>query len=100
GQWVSSGDRGGDRLAGGPFPTALPATHLPLHVRARLHGGVSVVLSDCGWLQRICDSLGEPRRHALGGVAGASSQASSVQTANGLDVSVGVLRRWRFQLRL
>ena len=43
---------------------------------------------------------GEPRRHAFGGVAGAAREAASVQAADGVDVSLGVLARQRLQLRL
>ena len=38
-QGVSIRDRRGERLAGRPLPRALAAPRLPLHVRARLHGG-------------------------------------------------------------
>ena len=38
-QGVSIRDRRRKRLAGGPLPRALAAPRLPLHVRARLHGG-------------------------------------------------------------
>ena len=44
--------------------------------------------------------LAAPRRHALGGVAGAARQAAGVQAADGVDVSVGVVVRQRLQLRL
>ena len=43
---------------------------------------------------------GQPRRDALGGVAGAAREAAGVQAADGLDVSLGVLARQRLQLRL
>src|SRR6185437_16352410 len=59
-------DRRRERLAGRPLPGALAAPRLPLHVRARLHGGVSGVLRDRGWVRRLRGPPGEPRRHALG----------------------------------
>src|SRR4029077_7132616 len=40
-QGVSIRDRRRERLAGGPLPRALAAPRLPVHVRARLHGGVA-----------------------------------------------------------
>ena len=99
-QGVSIRDRRGERLAGGPLPRALAASRLPLHVRARLQGGLSGLLGDRGRLQRLRRPPGQPRRHALGGVPGAAREAAGVQTADGLDVSLGVLVRQRLQLRL
>jgi predicted dithiol-disulfide oxidoreductase (DUF899 family) len=49
-QGVSIRDRRGERLAGRPFPRALAAPRLPLHVRARLHRRLPILLGDCGWL--------------------------------------------------
>ena len=97
---VSIRDRRRERLAGGPLPRALAAARLPLHVRARLQGGLSVLLGDRGRVQRLRRPPGEPRRHACGGVAGAAREAAGVQAADGLDVSLGVLVRQRLQLRL
>ncbi len=42
-------------------------------------------------------SSGEPRCDADGGVAGAAREAAGVQAADGVDVSMGVLVRRRFQ---
>ena len=36
------------------------ARRLPLHVRARLHGGLSVLLGDCGRLRRVRRAPGQP----------------------------------------
>ena len=88
-QGVPIRDRRGERLADGPLPRALAAPRLPLHVRARLHGGVPVLLGDRGRLQRLRRPPGQPRRHALGGVAGAAREAAGVQAADGMDVSRG-----------
>src|SRR5215467_6129487 len=77
-QTVSIRDRQRDRLAGGPLPSTLAAPRLPLHVRARLHGGMSVLLIDRGRVQRYSSPPGEPRRHADGGVAGAAREAAGV----------------------
>src|SRR5881296_2433171 len=63
-------------------------------------GGVSVLLGDRGRLQRVRRAPGQPRRHALGGVAGAAREAAGIQAADGVDVSLGVLVRRRLQLRL
>ncbi len=54
-----------------------------LHVRARLHGGVSALLGDRGRVRRLRRSPGQPRRHAFGGFAGASREAAGVQAAVG-----------------
>jgi Bacterial protein of unknown function (DUF899) len=97
---VSVRDRRGERLAGRSLQRALAAPRLPFHVRARLQGGVSVLLGDRGRVQWLRRSPSEPRRHAFGGVAGAAREAAGVQTADGVDVSVGVLGRRRLQLRL
>src|SRR5207302_6245549 len=99
-QEVSIRDRRGERLAGRPLQRALAAPHLSLHVRARVHGRVSVLLSDRGRVRRLCRPPGQPRRHAFSGIAGASREAASVQAADGVDVSVGVLVRQRLQLPL
>src|SRR5262245_49920204 len=45
-QGVSIRDRRGERLAGGPPPRTLAAPCLPLHVRARLEGGLPLLLDD------------------------------------------------------
>ena len=47
----------GKRLAGGPVPGALAAAGLSLHVRARLQGGLPVLLVDRGRLQRHSPSI-------------------------------------------
>jgi hypothetical protein len=99
-QGVSTRDRRGKRLAGRPLPRALAAPRLPLHVRARLHGRVSVLLGDRGRVRRLRRPPGEPRRHAFGGVAGASREAAGVQAADGLELPLGVLGRRGLQLRL
>ena len=80
---------GGTRLAGGPLPRALAAPRLPLHVRARLHRGLPVLLGDRGRLQRGRRPPREPRRRIVGGVARAAREAAGVQAADGLDVSRG-----------
>ena len=99
-QGVPVRDRRGQRLAGGPVPRALAAPRLPLHVRARLQGGVSVLLGDRGRLQRLRRSPRQPRRRADGGVAGAAGEAAGLQAADGVDVSLGVRGQRRLQLRL
>src|SRR5262245_51711933 len=71
-QGVPIRDRRGERLAVRPLPRALAAARLPLHVRARLQGGVSVLLGDRGRVRWLRRPPGQSRRDALGGVAGAS----------------------------
>ena len=92
-------DEGSASLTG-PLPRALAAPRLPLHVRARLHGGVSVLLGDRGRVRRPRRPPGQPRRHAVGGVAGAAREAAGIQAADGVDVPLGVLARQRLQRRL
>ena len=75
------------------------APRLPLHVRARLHGGLPGLLGGRGWLQRVRRPPGQPWRDALGGVSGASRARRRI-AADGVDVSPGVLVRQRLQLRL
>jgi hypothetical protein len=62
--------------------------------------GVSVLLGDRGRVRRVRDTPGEPRRDAMGGVAGAAREAAGVQAADGVDIPVGVRARQRLQLRL
>src|SRR5712692_5533145 len=99
-QGVSIRDRRGERLAGRPLPRALAAPRLPLHVRARVHGGVCDLLDDRRRVRRLRRAPGEPRRHAFGGIAGAAREAADVQAADGVDISLGLLARRRLQLRL
>ena len=99
-QGVSIRNRRRERLLGGPLPRALAAAHLPLHVRAGLHGGVSVLLRDRGRIRRLRRPPGQPRRHAVCRIAGASREAAGVQAADAVDVSLGLFLRRRLQLRL
>src|SRR6266853_428005 len=99
-QGVSIRDRRGERLAGRPLQRALAASRLPLHVRARVHGGVCDLLDDRRRVRRLRRAPGEPRRHAFGGIAGASREAAGVQAADGVEISLGLLARRRLQLRL
>ncbi len=90
----------GTRLAHGPLQRTLAAPRLSLHVRARLHGGLSVLLGHCGRLQRLLRPPREPRRDAFGRLARTAREAARVQAANGMGLPVGVLARQRLQFRL
>jgi len=87
-------------LAGRPLQGAFAADDLPLHARARLQGGLSVLLGDRGRVQRIRHSPAESRRLVLRRFAGAAGQGAGLQEADGLELSVGVVVRRRLQLRL
>src|SRR5215469_2162986 len=87
-------------LACRPLQRAFADPSLPLHVWIQLHGWVSVLLGNRGWVQRLGRPPGEPRCHALGGVSCAARKAVGVQAADGVDVSLGVIARQRLQLRL
>ena len=78
----------------------LAAPHLSLHVRARLHGRVPVLLGDRGRLRRLRRPPRESRRHARRGVAGSAGETAGVQAADGLELPLGVVVRQRLQLRL
>ncbi len=52
-------EAGSDALAG-PLPRALAASRLSLHVRARLHGRLSLLLDDRGRLQWLRRSPRQP----------------------------------------
>ena len=62
--------------------------------------GVSVLLGDRGRLRRLGHPPRESPRHALRGVAGSARETAGVQTADGLELPLGVVVRQRFQLRL
>ena len=94
-QGVSIRDRRGQSLAGRPLPRALTAPRVSLHVRTRLHGGVSGLLGDRRRLRRLGSPPSQPRRHIFSGVAGASSEVAGVQAADGMDVPLSILARER-----
>jgi len=75
--WVRH--RRGKRHLGRSLSRALAASPLPFHVRARLRGGVSIVLVDCRRVRRLRGAPCQPRRVALGGIAGADRQAAGIQ---------------------
>ena len=79
----------GKCLSLGSLPRTLAAADVSLHVRARLHRRLPGVLGHRRRLQRVRGASGEPRRDALGGVAGAVREAASIQTADGMDASHG-----------
>ena len=83
----------GRRVSGRPLPGALAAPRLPLHVRARVHGGMPGLLVDRRRLQRLRRPPREPRRDARRGVAGAAREAPGVQAADGLELPMGVVAR-------
>jgi predicted dithiol-disulfide oxidoreductase (DUF899 family) len=74
-----------ERLAGGPLPRALAAPRLPLHVRARLHGG-------CPSCSAIADGFDgfavtwPTTTSCCGRCRGAAREAAGVQAADGVDV--------------
>ena len=86
-QGVSIRDRRGERLAGRPLQRPVAASRLPLHVRARLHRRVSVLLGDRGRVRPFRHPPGQSRRHAFCRVAGAAREAAGVQGEDGVDVS-------------
>ena len=73
----------GQRVARRPVPRPLAASRLSLHVRPRLHGRMPVLLGDRRRLQRLRGASGEPRRDALGGVAGAAREAQAYKRRMG-----------------
>ena len=99
-QGVPLRDRRGHSVPRRSLQRTLAAAHLSLHVRARLHGRVSVLLGDRGRLRRLRRPPRESRRHALRGVAGSAREAAGVQAADGLELPLGVVVRQRLQLRL
>ncbi len=99
GKGLSLRHRRRPRLAGRPLRGARAAPRVPLHVRARLPGGLPVLLHDRGRVQRLRGAPGPPRRGAVGGVAGAPRQAPGLQAAARLDLPVGLRAQRRLQLR-
>src|SRR2546425_7429084 len=99
-QGVPLRDRRGHSVPRRSLQRTLAAPHLSLHVRARVHGWVSVLLRHRGWLRRLRRPPRESRRHALRGVAGSARETAGVQAAHGLELPLGVFVRQRLQLRL
>src|SRR5579875_4117830 len=73
-------------LTGGSVPRTLAIAGLSLHVRTGLHGGLPFLLDDRRRLQRIRRAPREPRRDAVGCVAGATRKAAGIQEAHGLEI--------------
>src|SRR5438552_7557853 len=96
-QAVPIRDRRGERLAGRPLQRSLAAPHLPLHVRARLHGRLSVLFSDRRWLRRLRRAPGQPRLDSRGGLARADREAAGIQAQDGLELPVGIVVPERLQ---
>ena len=83
----------------------LPAARLPLHVRVRVQGrsaepGMHRLLLRRRSLRRRGSPSQRPRRDPGGGVDRRARGAAPVQGAHGLDVSLGLIPRQRFQVRL
>ena len=81
---------------GGPrrsLPRPLAIAHLSFHVRAGLHGGLSVMLGHRGRLRRFRRAPGESRRDARRCLARAAGQAASVSATHGLELPRGRPRR-------
>src|SRR5215469_3036437 len=99
-QAVPVRDRRGHGVPRRSVSGTLAAARLPLHVRARLHRRMPVLLGDRRRLRRLGRPPRPPRRHALRGVAGPACPAPGVPAADGLELPVGVFPRQRLQLRL
>ncbi|CUI36553.1 Uncharacterised protein [Achromobacter xylosoxidans] len=82
-----------------PVPGAVAVARVSLHVRARLQGRLPLVFVDRRRFQRHRHAPGPPRRHAVGRVAGPAGEAAGLQAQDGLDVSLGLVRRERLQFR-
>ncbi len=83
------------------FPRALAAPHLPLHVRARLQGGVSVLLGDRGRLQRPPSVHLANHDVTLAAVSRAPlAKLQAYKQRMGWTLPLGVLVRQRLQFRL
>ncbi len=93
-QRVSIRHRRGERRAGRPFSRTLAAPRLPLYVRARVQGRVSLLLGDRGRVRRPRRPPGKPRRHAGGGVAlRPLAKLQAYQRRMGWTISLGEFAR-------
>jgi hypothetical protein len=99
-QGVPLRDRRGHGVPRRSVHRTLAAAHLSLHVRARLHRRVPVLLGDRRRLRRLRRPPRQSRRHALRGVAGSARETAGLQAADGLELPLGVVVRQRLQLRL
>src|ERR1700728_4593056 len=93
-------DRRGYSVPRGSLSRTLAAARLPLHVRARLHSRLPVLLGDRRRLRRLRRAPRKSRRRVHSGATGTAREAAGVQAADGLELSVGVLIRERLQPRL
>ena len=90
----------GGTVARRPVRRTAPADRLSFHVRARLGEALQELLVLGRRLQRR-DPASRPARHAARcGVARAAGKARGYREADGLDISLVLVRRRRFQLRL
>ena len=99
-QGVPLRDRRGRCVARRSLQRTLAAPRLSFHVRARVHGRVSVLLGDRGRLRWLRCPPRKSRRHPFGSIAGAAREAAGVQAADGLELPLGVVVWKRLQLRL
>src|SRR2546422_10009179 len=76
------------------------STLFPYTTLFRSHGGVSVLLGDCRWLQRLRRPPGQPRRHPRCRLSRADREAPGVQAQDGLELPLGIERRDRKSTRL
>src|SRR6266849_1645904 len=88
-QGVPLRDRRGRSVPRRSLQRTLPTTYLSLHVRARVHGRVSVLLGDRGRLRWLRRPPCESRRHALRGVSSSPAETAGVQAADGLELPLG-----------
>src|SRR5260370_29032356 len=76
------------RIPGRPVPGTLAADRPSLHVRARRHRRVPVLLVDRRRLRRLGRSPRPSRRHAVCGVTGSAGKTAGLQAADGLELPV------------
>ena len=90
----------GQGNAGRSFRRPQPAYRVPLHVRPGLGGGLPKLFLSGGSFRRLHHPPRQSRHHAGGGFTRSARRDRSLQEAHGLEVSVGLVVRQRFQFRL
>src|SRR5438094_6182996 len=85
--------------AGRTVRRTIPAARLPLHVRSELRGRLPDMFVDGGRRQRRAPTSARARRDVPLRLTSSAGEAAGLQTPDGLELSLGLIRTHRLQLR-